>query len=124
MRRDPVDFFVVRAGHEAIHERLTNWARWSRGGRGSTSTLPMFRFYRPDGYHELTAAIPVDSLDATRVQKLMVVLPEKHRWAMQWSYAHPWIHVQKVCRVLAVSRDALAELVHDGRSMLRNRSET
>lgn len=122
MRREPVDFFTVRAGHEAIHERLTNWARWSRGGRGGSSTLPMFRFYRPDGYHELTGGIPVDSLDATRIQKLMVVLPEKPRHAVQWSYCFPFIHVQKVCRVLAVSRDALGELVHDGRSMLRNRS--
>jgi len=122
MKRDPVDFFTIRSGHEAIHERLRNWALWARGGRGGSSTLPMFRFYRPDGYHELAVGIPIDSLDATSLQKLMVVLPEKNRWAVQWAYAYPFVHVQKVCRVLAVSRDALCELVHDGRTMLRNRS--
>lgn len=122
MKRDAIDFFEVRPAHRAVHESLLNWARWARGGRGGSAMLPMFQHYRPDGYHELTVAIPVDSLAATKLQKLMIVLPEKHRWAIQWHYVKPWIHPLKVCRVLAVSRDALAELVHDGRSMLRNRS--
>lgn len=122
MRRDAVDFFAVREIHRDIHERLLNWAKWARGGRGGGNVLPMFRLYRPDGYHELTGTVPVDSLDATRLQKLMVVLPEKHRWAIQWTYCFPFIHVQKVCRVLAVNRPALCELVHDGRSILNNRS--
>jgi hypothetical protein len=52
----------------------------------------------------------------------MVVLPEKNRWAIQWSYAFPFIRVEKVCRVLAVNRPGLGELVHDGRSMLKNRA--
>lgn len=121
MKRDAVDFFSVRAGHEAIHDRLTNWALWSRGGRGGSSTLPMFRFYRPDGYHELTASIPVDSLDATRLQKLMVVLPEKHRWAIQWGYVFSFIPVWKVQRELGVTRTGLYDLIHDARSMLKNR---
>jgi hypothetical protein len=81
----------------------------------------MFQGYRADGYHELQGgAIPVDSLDATAMQKLFPRLPEKHRWALQWSYCYPFIHQGKVCRVLAVTRPALCELVHDGRSMLKN----
>lgn len=122
MRRDAIDFFAIRAGHEAVHERLVNWALWARGGRGGSGVLPMFQHYRPDGYHELAVAIPIDTLDATALQKLMVLLPEKNRWAIQWSYVKPWIHAQKVCRVLAVSRDGLCELVHDGRSILKNRA--
>jgi hypothetical protein len=53
MKRDAVDFFSIRAGHEQIHERLQNWARWGRGGRGGGAMLPMFQNYRPEGYYEL-----------------------------------------------------------------------
>lgn len=121
VRRDDVDFFEVRHPHAEIHARLLNWARWARGGRGGGSVLPMFKDYRADGYHELQGGgIPIDSLDATAIQKVFAVLPEKHRWALQWTYCYPFIHVSKVCRVLAVTRPALGELVHDGRAMAKN----
>jgi len=120
MKRDSIDFHAVRLEHEAIHARLCNWARWARGSRSGSSTLPMFHGYRPDGYHELTVCIPIDSLDAVKLQKLFILLPEKHRWALQWSYVKPWIPEQKVCRVLAVSRVGLSDLVSNGRTMLKN----
>lgn len=121
MRRDEIDFFEVRHAHIEIHERLLNWARWSRGGRGGSNVQPMFQGYRAGGYHELHGGgMPVDSLDATAIQKLFPRLPEKHRWALQWSYCFPYIHYGKVCRGLAVPKPALCELVHDGRSMVKN----
>lgn len=124
MKRECVDFFYVRSGHAEIHERLLNWSRWARGGRGGGNVLPMFKDYRPDGYHELMGGgIPIDSLDAVALQKLFAGLPERNRWALQWHYRYPFIRVEKVCRVLAVSRASLSELVHDGRTMLKNRGE-
>lgn len=122
MTRDPVDFFIVRPAHEQIHARLTNWARWARGGRGGNSTLPMFQNYRPDGYHELRGgSIPIDSLDATKVQKVFVGIPEANRWALHWTYLFPAIRVEKVCRVFAMNRSQLSETIHDGRAMVKNR---
>lgn len=121
MRRDEIDFFEVRHAHIEIHARLQNWAKWARGGRGTGYVHPMFQGYRADGYHELHGGgVPVDSLDAAAVQKLFPRLPEKHRWALQWSYVHPYIHFGRVCRALAVTKPALCELVHDGRSMVKN----
>jgi hypothetical protein len=123
MKRDPIDFFVVRPEHREIHDRLCNWARWSQSGKRGGAVLSMFAGYRPDGYYELQGGgIPVDSLDAVSLQKGMVVLPEKNRWAVQWSYAHPYIRVEKVCRVLAVNRSTLGDLVHGARTMLKNRA--
>lgn len=120
MKREPVDFFLVRPAHEQIHCRLLNWARWARGGRGGNSTLPMFQNYR-DGYHVPTGGgIPIDSLDATKIQKLFVGIPESNRWALHWTYLYPAIRVEKVCRVLCMTREALVESVHVGRSMVKN----
>src|SRR4051794_9226888 len=119
--RDAVDFYEIRPAHVEIHARLMNWARWARGGRGGGAMLPMFQNYRAEGYHELAVAgTPIDTLDAVALQKLFVGVPEKHRWALQWSYVSPFIHPAKVCRVLAISRAGLGELVHDGRAMIKN----
>jgi hypothetical protein len=119
--REPVDFFLVKPEHVAIHIRLGNWSRWARGGRGGGGVLPMFQNYRPDGYHELQGGgAPIDTLDAVALQKLFVHIPEKHRWALQWSYRYSFISVNKACRAFGMNRTGLADLVHDARSMLKN----
>jgi hypothetical protein len=83
----------------------------------------MFQNYRPDGYHELAGGgTPIDTLDAVALQKLFVHIPEKHRWALQWSYRYSFISVNKACRAFGMSRPDLCELVHDARSMLKNTS--
>ena len=83
MQREPqLDFHAVRREHIAIHDRLNNWARWCRGGRGGGATLPMFRLYRPDNFERssLTETFePVNSLDAADIQKLFAHMPEANR---------------------------------------------
>ena len=116
------DFHAVRHEHTAIHERLLNWARWSRTHRGGYATLPMFRLYRPDNYERTPGEAAPDSLDAVALQKLFAHVPEKNRWALQWAYCYPFISPQKACRALVVTRAGLCELVHDGRSMVKNRA--
>ncbi len=124
MTREPVDFFIIRISHDVIHGRLINWSRWANPRGARTSTLPMFHGYKPYLYPEVKGGgIPIDTLDAVAVQKLMAHIPEKHRWVIQWTYQYPFISVPKVCRRLAVSREGLAELLHDARSMLNNRGE-
>jgi hypothetical protein len=126
MKRDAIDFHEVRPAHLAIHERLLNWSRYvSGGGGGGSSAIPMFRLYRcPDTWHNPMPSIPVDTLDGARMEKAVGFLPEKHMAAVRWSYVYSgWgVSVHKVCRLLAVRQDTLNELVHDGRSMLKNRA--
>ncbi len=125
-RREQVDFHSIRQGHIAIHERLLNWARYvSASGRGGSATAPMFRQFQSTylwGNHD--ASVPVDTLDGSRMEKAVGMLPEQHCTAVRWHYvySHRGVSVFRACRMLAVRQDTLAELVHDGRAMLRNRA--
>lgn len=124
MKRDAIDFHAVRFAHEPIHERLLNWARYVRGGGGGSSCMPMFRLYRaPDTWHEATPHIPIDSLDGSRIEKAVRALPEKHMAAIRWSYVYSarGMSIWRVCRAIGVRPGTLSELVHDARSMLKNR---
>lgn len=122
MRRDEIDLHAVRHEHIEIHQRLENWSRWQYSGHWTSAVLPMFRYYRPDNWgREVRDIIPVDERDAVRVQVVFARLPEKHRHAAGWAYVKPWIPFHRVCRLLGVSRRTLAELIHDSRSMMKNR---
>lgn len=120
MKRDAVDLYHVREAHQGIHDRLINWARWVRPRGGVGDVLPMFVGYRPNGYHEVQARVPVDSLDGLRIERLVVRLPDKHRTVLQWFYVRPYIPVRKVRQALGLTFDDLHELIHDARSMLKN----
>lgn len=115
-----MDFSYVRVEHLAIHDRLINWAKWVKPGRGGGAVHPMFRQYR-HGYEE-PAATSLNSIDGHAVEKLVVALPEKHRTAIQWAYVFPFIPVHRVRKHLGLTEAALIDLVHAGRTMLKNRS--
>jgi hypothetical protein len=120
MQREAVDFHFIPVRQEAIHLRLLNWGRWCYSRPGA-STQPMFRFYRsPEVWGNDGQSLPVDSLDAHRIEKGVVALPEKHGAAIRWHYvgkAGPL----KFSKSIGVTQEALAELVIDGRNMLVNR---
>jgi hypothetical protein len=118
MKRDLCDFHAIRTEHVWVHERLQNWARWVRPGRGGGAVHPMFRHYRPDGYAEVSASTPIDSLDGQAVERCVVALPAAQRTALQWCYCFSWIPVHKVRRHLDVTERELVDLLHDGREML------
>jgi hypothetical protein len=123
LRRETHDFHEVRVVHLEIHERLNNWARWARDGRGMGNVSPMFRHYKPYAFPEaIGGSKNVDTLDAVAIQKLFSQIPEKNRWAIQWSYLFPFINAGKVCRHLAVTRIGLSDLIHDSRTMMKNNS--
>jgi hypothetical protein len=125
VNRDLADFHTVRDEHLAIHARMQNWARWARTSGHRSNVHPMFAGYR-DNYHssiQQDTRRPVDTLDATAIQKLFVLLPQKHRWSVQWCYLFPFIHPNKVCRYLGLTRVGLSDMVHDTRSMLKNRAQ-
>jgi hypothetical protein len=123
--RPYVDFASVPPSQWQMHDRLENWARWCRGtGRQSGRGSPMFALFRstarartPYGEH---TAVPIDRLDAARVQVGVSALPDKHRRAIHWHYLHPG-NPSAAARELAVTLEGLRGLVVDGRQMLVNR---
>lgn len=114
-----VDFAYVPANQYDIHDRLLNWAKWAKGS-GARNVHPMFRQYRNDYWEPAPAASYADTVDALAVQKTMKDVPERHRLAVQWYYiarSNP----QRMCRELGVTKAALADLVINGRNMVKNR---
>ena len=116
-----VDFTHVAAHHRQIDERLTNWARWVIP-RPTSWIAPMWRGFKSSEIWatDPSVSIPIDSLDAQAVEKQVSALPEKNRDAIRWAYVFRG-HPSKMCRELGVTRDALADLIYTGRSMLINR---
>ena len=123
MNRDLVpDFHAVAAEHIAIHERLINWQRYVSSGGRTGPIAPMFRGYRPYLWPRESSGVVVDTLDGHEMEKAVGRLPPKHRDAIRWCYVFSYIRAPKVCRLLGVSSEGLAGLIHDGRVMLKNRA--
>jgi DNA-directed RNA polymerase specialized sigma24 family protein len=123
-----VDFASVPPSQWKMHDRLTNWARWSRGASGERARItlsPMFGLYRSSEARTVReygseTSVPIDHADATRIHVGVTALPDKHRRAIQWSYLDGR-HPGGAARELAVTLERLCELVQHGRLMLINR---
>ena len=87
------------------------------------AVAPMFRLYKAPKQFESDLYVPIaiNTLDASEMERAVSFLPDKHRTAIRWAYVHSHIPVGKVQRELGATREALAGLIHDGRSMLVNR---
>lgn len=119
-REDVVDFFAIEPRHMAIHIRLENWARWAHSPQWGR-VQPMFRLYRPDDHWEgQSASVPVDTLDAAKMQKGVTALPEKNRAAIGWNYVKR-NNPKRQAQLLGVNLQGLADLITTGRQMLINR---
>ena len=116
------DFSHIPERHEAIDQRLIEWARWVRVKPSAWFTQPMFRQYRaPRQYeHQATVHIQINSIEAHEVEKAVSSLPDKHRDAIRWFYVFNK-NPLGMARNLAVSTDGLLDLVTDARDMLKNR---
>lgn len=120
-----------------IHRALLHWGQWVSVNKlnyrqcGSAE-----RAYRDDsaynGVHEKPSSI--QPLAAWKVNQMVKALPEKHKTAIQWHYVfshgghkpfgtlHARVSPHAQARRLAVPVIVLHDLVHAGRSMLKNRS--
>lgn len=120
-----LDVFVVEPRHYAIHERLSNWARWALGGRGNVNSIcPMFRmlgYQSPRGRDPTPSLQIIDPLDASSVEKAVMQLPEKHRRAMVWWYVTKRPSPSAMRQRLGVTSAGLCKLCHDARTMLDNK---
>ena len=117
------DFSHIPARHEAIDQRLTEWARWVRVTPRMMPQQPMFRFAKSNARQwEIDPPIHVEinTLAAHEVEKAVASLPEKHRTATRWYYVFPYVQVHIVRRELGLTKDALCQMIEDSRDMLRN----
>lgn len=118
-----VDFNTVDPKHHAIDERARNWAAWCVTNSRS-SVQPCFRLYRSDEHwdhsQDQQRPLPIDPIDAQKIEKAVSKLPDKHRTAIRWCYI---IRSQpiRMCKLLGVSRRGLADLIWESRVMLLNR---
>lgn len=122
--RDYIDFHEVKPEHHAIHERLNNWRRWVRDSGRSWTAHPMWRHLKEKEEREQGggAALAVDTLDGHLIEKLVSALPEKHRHAIRWCYVFKG-NPLGAARAAAISKERLAELIREGRTMLVNRTK-
>ena len=118
-----IDLNHVHPRHDAIDARLTEWARWVRNKPAAWAMQPMFRLYRAPKQWEsdLQIRIEINTLAAHEIERAVSFLPPSHRTAIRWCYVFPGVPVGKVQRELGATREALAGLIHDARSMLVNR---
>ena len=118
-----IDLNHVHPRHDAIDARLNEWARWVKVRPVSWATAPMFRMYKAPKQFESDLYVPIaiNTLDASEIERAVSFLPPAHRTALRWCYVFAHIPVGKVQRELGATREALAGLIHDGRSMLVNR---
>ena len=117
------DLFRIAPRHEAIDERLCEWSRWVRVRPQAWATQPMFRYAKSNSRQwEIDPVIPVtiNSIAAHEVEKAVARLPEKHRTAIRWAYVHSHIPDARIRAALGLTRDALAQVIEDGRDMVKN----
>ena len=119
--QETVDYNHVKPEHEAVHERLSNWARWVRVRPQGWQTAPMFRLYQSKARQWEAPVIqdPVNALDALAIERAVSALPHKHRAAVRWCYVFQ-SNPAGAARALAVSKQGLADLVSVARTMLIN----
>lgn len=121
MRRDAIDFHEVPERQLKIHDALLNWAR-SMHGRAKQAVSASCSGYQspPSVRREQEASVPVDHVSARRMNRAVVGLPLKHCKSLQWHYVQR-TSVGAGRRYVVCTAEELANLVIDGRDMLRNR---
>ena len=124
MKRD-FDYHYVREGHIAIHQDLLNWARVVRVSRNPYEPCaPIFRLYRTDPHYtdEAPAENPIRPLDGFAMEKRVQALPWKHKTAIRWVYVHWYKKDWQIRQDLGLTKLGLEDLIHDARSILKNRA--
>jgi len=78
----------------------------------------MFRWAKPpQHWHAVEISEVTDPIAAIRIEKAIHKLPSDNQVAVRWSYVFQG-PPRRVANSLGVTHQALADMVHDGRSML------
>ena len=117
------DLSRIHPRHKEIDLQLEHWGRWVVHHPQAWRTQPMFAQYRSHAWQWETPEVKVQGLPGVNaeIERMVSALPDKHRTAIRWAYAWPWVPVNKVRRDLGVTRADLLQLLDDSRDMLINR---
>ena len=83
----------------------------------------VFAQYRSHAWQWETPEVfaPDTPADHWEIERAVSLLPERHRTAIRWAYAWPWVPVRAVRQHLGLTRPDLQWMLVDGRDMLVNR---
>lgn len=118
------DLSHIPARHDAINQRLEEWARWVTVRPQAWACQPMFRFVKSNARQWETDPhihVEINTLAAHEIERCVSFLPPVHRSAIRWAYVFSFIPMGKVRRELGVTVDGLGSLIDDARDMLKNR---
>lgn len=109
---------------QEIHERLENWAAWSRDRirQGHCRSIE-FRYKSSEIWDDAEPRAMWNSLEADALHRHVCEIPEKSRWLLHLHYIHkaPEGYMR---RKLGLHRDALVTEMHSAMRMVRNRART
>lgn len=122
MKKDLPDVFRIKPEHEAIHERLENWAHVVRDSNRKNGWSPMFRWCKSNSFqwHPPEYRPTINLQEAYETEKQVAALPDKQRDALRWWYVYRYGEL-KARKQIGVTSQALCDLVHSARQMLVNR---
>lgn len=82
----------------------------------------MFAQYRSHAWQWETPEVQATGTPGENlvIEKLVSALPDKHRTAIRWAYAFPFVPVSVVLRHLGLTRADLLHMLDDSRDMLMN----
>ena len=123
MRNDTNDFSRIAARHDAINLRLEQWAQWVSVRPQAWKVQPMFRQYRSHAWqwHMPEIKAQINTIEASETERVVSMLPDKHRAILRWLYVWPWVPVNAVRRSLGLTRAELAAVADKGRDMVIDR---
>ena len=123
MRNDTNDFSRIAARHDAINLRLEQWAQGVSVRPQAWKVQPMFRQYRSHAWqwHMPEIKAQINTIEASETERVVSMLPDKHRAILRWLYVWPWVPVNAVRRDLGLTRVELASMAADARDMVIDR---
>lgn len=118
-----IDLHHIPERHQAIDERLHEWAAWVKDRPNAWKTQPMFRMFRSLArqWHAPEPKREINTLQAHEVERAVCLLPDPYRAVIRWAYVFAYIPDNAVRRQHGLTRAALAETLDKGRDMVKNR---
>ena len=107
-----------------VHERLMNWAAWSRDKKpqGHCRSIE-YRYKSPDVWRHGEIGGRLDGLDALRVYEAVIRLPSVSRWMLQLWYVQ-CAPAHYIRRKLKLGREEVVQELNRSRVLLKNRLQS
>lgn len=121
MRVQAPDFHHVPEAHRAIDARLENWSRYV-AVKLPGWVSPIWKLGKSNGrqWHAPEFRPACDVLDGHAIEQAVANLPKLHAATLRWAYVYRGGEIP-FRRKHGLTREGLAQLLHDGRCMLINR---